>query len=85
MMKVSQLMADLVEVLEELGDVDIILSRDPEGNGFHELAYYSIRIKNGDDPEDFYDATSDAEDVELSEEEWEKIRKENPRILVLWP
>jgi hypothetical protein len=38
-MKISEMIVNLVEVLEKWGDLDVVYSSDEEGNSFHKVAY----------------------------------------------
>lgn len=84
-MKVAELKAAL-EHLDD--DLEIILQRDPEGNGYSPLA--------GADPdavcttdergrvEQVYETDWSADDCCLEEDEWAEIKK-RPRSVILWP
>lgn len=83
-MNVKQL-RDLLNTLPD--DMEIILSKDSEGNRFSPLADY-----NADSiyqPETtysglVYDDCWTAEDACMDDDDWQKLLT-NPRVLVLWP
>jgi hypothetical protein len=79
---------ELRDELEGLpDDMEIILQKDSEGNGYSPLA--------GADPNAVYEADStwsgnvysmdwSADDAAMSEDEWNEI-KSKPRVLILYP
>ena len=82
-MKVKELIAELQELD---GELEILLQRDPEGNGYAPLAgsdSNAIAITDGRDV-DIYDTNWTADECCLDEEEWEELKKQ-PRVVVLWP
>ena len=79
---------DLIEFLEFLpGEMDVILQKDEEGNGYERLytAYtgYSDGVFGAEGV--VYDIDSTAEDNCLDDLEWEEIKKNEPQVLVLSP
>lgn len=79
---------DLLEALKELDpEMEIILQKDSEGNGYSPLA--------GADPDgiyiaettwcgDVYDSNWTADGADMEEEEWDEILS-RPRCVVLYP
>lgn len=68
-------------------DMEIILSKDSEGNNFSPLADYgdnSIYIPETTYSGLVYDDVWTAEDACMDEADWQK-HLDNPRVLVLWP
>lgn len=70
-MKASRLIAELASMIQENGDFDLMVARDPEGNGrpnTPEGVYLVFYDK--DDPENLYDtfaeAINDCDDVGAS-------------------
>ena len=83
-MKVKQL-RDLLLNLPD--DMEIILSKDAEGNHFSPLADYnadSIYVADTTYSGDVYDDSWTADDAVVDEERWQEMLK-SPRVLVLWP
>lgn len=82
------LVKDLMEVLQELDpDTQIILQKDGEGNGYSPLAAYGMGYYVADSTYSgyVYDEDWTPDDCDLSQDEWEEMRTENPRALVLAP
>ena len=85
------------ELIEELGkfpeDMKVILSKDPEGNGFSESAdcwdyYYDGEdIISEEDIIDQYDDTYYGEVIpeEKIEEILEQAKKDYEKVVVIWP
>lgn len=79
------------ELIEELSKLDpeaqVILQRDPEGNGYSPIsgAEEAPFIQDGRDIE-VYDYEYTAEDNCMEEDEWEEIKnsKEN-KCVIIWP
>lgn len=79
---------ELKEAIANLPDeMEVVLQKDSEGNGYSPLAgvnsigvYIPINAWTGD----VYSSEWSAEDVCMSNEEWEAI-KSRPRSLVLYP
>lgn len=79
---------ELKELIVNLpDDMEVILQKDSEGNGYGPLdgvnsngIYIPIDVRTGD----VYSAEWSAEDVCMSNEEWEAI-KSNSRSLILYP
>lgn len=75
---------ELREALQNLdGDMEVILQKDPEGNGYDKL--YSV------DPDcifvrgEMYPLEYSAEENDLEEDEWEELKRTQPRCVVLAP
>lgn len=79
---------ELRELLATLpDDMEIILSKDSEGNRFSPLSDYnadSIYVPDSTYSGDVYDDVWTAEDASMDEEVWQKLL-DGPRVLVLWP
>ena len=74
MKKVSELIQDLAAVIKEYGDVDVMMARDPEGNGYSPFDVMSIEWM--DKNNDVYNA-DDIADGECPADVFQ--------ILCLWP
>ena len=80
---------ELKEALEELpDDMEVILQKDAEGNGYSPLAdadpdciYFPETTWYGE----VRSLRHSAEDHCLEEDEWEDMKRDNPRALVLAP
>jgi len=79
---------ELARQLLEGPDVEVILQKDSEGNGYSPLS--------GADPNciyvaectwqgDVYSTNWTAEDACMEEHEWEAFKKENRQVVVLYP
>lgn len=76
-MKISEMIKNLQEFIEEHGDLDCYYAGDDEGNGYHEV-YYSPTLMYVDDEGEAYSIKSieeNKEDGYLSEEEFDKFEK----------
>lgn len=75
---------ELRELLMSLpDDTEIILSIDAEGNAFHPLETATpgcIYIEG-----EILDDDWDNEEAGMSQDEWEDLKANNPRCIVLWP
>jgi hypothetical protein len=63
--------------------MDVILQKDEEGNGYSSLEYVDADCIFIDD--EMYSTTWTANDCCLEINEWEDIKKENPKCVVLAP
>lgn len=69
-------------------DLEIILQKDGEGNGYSPLAVVdgkAIYIPNSTWSGDVYSLGWSAEDACMENSEWEKFKTSNPRCVVLAP
>ena len=64
-------------------DMDVILQKDEEGNGYSSLEYVDPNCIFIDD--EMCSTTWSANDCCLENSEWEDIKKENPKCVVLAP
>jgi hypothetical protein len=83
-MKVKDLIRELKLLDPEL---DVILQKDSEGNGFRPLAGTDencIYVPDTTYDGYVYDSTWTADDADMDEEEWQEIL-EKPRCVVLYP
>lgn len=84
-MKVS----DLIAALENLDpDMEVILQKDGEGNGFSPLAGADpdcIYVAENTWAGEVYDVNWSADDAGYDEDEWETLLEVSPRALVLFP
>ena len=77
--------AELIRALQACPcqDANVILQRDPEGNGYSPL--------RGADPEsiyvggDVYDTGWSAGEADMDPESWEVLKRETPTCVVLYP
>jgi len=81
-MKVKQ----LIEKLEELNmpDAEIYIASDAEGNGFLPFEELSEGFYSDQDATVF-DASWDADDAGMEEDEWEEFTAATPKSIVFWP
>jgi hypothetical protein len=79
---------ELKELIRDLPDeMEIIMSKDTEGNSFTPIwAVSTKRVYIPDSPNsgEVYDLTMSAEDAGFTEGKWEKIKRMD-RALVLYP
>ena len=79
---------ELIEKLNELDpDLEIIIQKDAEGNGYSPLAGIDsdgIYIKETSWHGEVYDSNWSADDAAMEEEEWSELLKQ-PRALILFP
>lgn len=83
-MKVKDLIRELKLLDPEL---EIILQKDSEGNGYSPLEGVDencIYVAETSYDGYVYDATWDADEADMDEEEWEEMLKQ-PRCVVLYP
>ena len=78
-MKVRDLIVELVEMNQEL---DIILQKDPEGNGYSPISGADIDCIYDDG--EMWPTYWTANDACMDEEEWQEILKKD-RCCVLYP
>lgn len=84
-MKVKDLMAELSEIDPES---EVILQKDSEGNGYSPLYGVdneSIYLPSNTWSGEVYDSKWDADDTFFNEDEWEELKKNTPRCVVLYP
>lgn len=78
----------LIEQLKELdGEMEVILQKDSEGNGYSPLAGTDsdcIYVAESSWSGTVYDTTWTAEDAEMDEEEWSEYL-DQARVVVLFP
>lgn len=80
---------ELKSLLDEMDDdVEVILQKDGEGNGYSPLAgvddngvYFPDTPWSGE----VYSLDCEAYEMDLEEDEWEEIKKNNIRVLILYP
>lgn len=75
---------EVIAILQELDeDALVLLSRDPEGNGFSPVAEdHSVGFYN-DDEQDFY--SQDDFEYMKEEDDMEEEVPLHPKAIVLWP
>ena len=80
---------DLIKQLQNLPeDMDIILQKDSEGNGYSPLEGLdsdAIYIPETTWSGEVYTTNWDAEDANMEEKEWEELKKNNKKCCVLYP
>lgn len=86
-MKVKDLHEILSELLEVDPEMEIIMSKDSEGNAFSPLCDWScgIYIPESTWHGSLYDIGWSADEAYMSQEEWNKFIDENPRSIIFWP
>ena len=81
-MKVKELIEQLTKLDPEL---DVILQKDSEGNGYCTLAGVDADVVYDKDESGMaYSMDWTAEDADMTEKEWNKMKKK-PRVVVLYP
>ncbi len=79
---------ELKELLETLpDDMDVILQKDSEGNGYSPLAggdNEAVYIPNSTWSGEVYSTKWSAEDACMDDDEWKELL-EKPRVLILYP
>lgn len=81
-MKVKDLIEQLIEM--EMPEAEIIISSDPEGNGFSPFSDWSVGIYDSEEGQ-LFDIGWSAEDADMDEEEWDEMLETKPRSVVFWP
>jgi hypothetical protein len=77
---------NLIELLSKLPpDMDVILQKDEEGNGYTSLEYVDPNCIFIECDGDMYSTDWTADDCCLEEHEWELMKQENPKCVVLSP
>lgn len=66
-MKISEMIKNLEEFMEEYGDIDCWYATDDEGNGYHEV-YFDPSFRYVDDEGDMY-TKKDLEECEIDIED----------------
>lgn len=84
-MTVNELIAQLKELP---GEYRVLIQKDPEGNGYNWGRGATIVIP--EDPEEHrpsyvYDIDSSASDNLLEEDDWEDIKKNSEKVVVIFP
>lgn len=79
---------ELKSLIEKLpDDMQIVLQRDPEGNGYEYLAGVDpdgVDVSYDERDLEIYDANWTATEADMDDEEWNEYLK-GPRVLVLYP
>ena len=80
---------ELKEIIANLpDDMEVILQKDGEGNGYSPLSggdSNAIYIPETTWYGDVYEFTWSSDDAGLDDEEWEDIKKNTPKALILYP
>jgi len=77
--KISRLIRNLKEIMEEHGDLTCVFSIDDEGNAFHPvywdptLGQYNMRDYEYMSEEDLQEMKEDDPYFKLSKDQWEKV------------
>jgi hypothetical protein len=81
-LKLTELIKDMEEALGELGDVDVVMSKDGEGNQFSPLAAYGVGKYAADNTwsGEFYSKREEGD-----EEEYFESPEDAVSAVVLWP
>ncbi len=85
-MKLKELRAIIAKLPKKFDSCEIILQRDPEGNGYSPLEGVDENVVKGQDDGDIFRMKYSASDNCMEEKDWEEL-KNNPknRVIVLWP
>ena len=80
---------DLKSLINDLpDDMEVIIQKDSEGNGYSPLSGCdpdSIYIPENTWSGECYFTEWSAEDVDMESDEWDKLKEDNKRSLVLYP
>jgi hypothetical protein len=77
---------ELKEIIANLpDDMEVVVQRDSEGNGYRTAYAADPDCVWSDDEETIYSTNLTAQDNGMEEDEWEKMKKEKPRVLVIAP
>lgn len=78
---------EFAKILLDNPDVELIMQRDPEGNGYSPMAGidYNIILVNGGWEYEVYNLDWDADEADMDPEEWEELKKNNTGYAVIWP
>jgi len=79
---------ELAKMLLEFPDVELILQKDSEGNGYSPLRGVDFDVVYVADTTwrgEVFNTTLNADDNCMEEEEWEELKKSNPGYAVLYP
>ena len=78
---------EFAKVLLDNPDVELIMQRDPEGNGYSPMAGidFNIVLVNGGWEYEVYNLDWDADEADMDPEEWEELKKNNTGYAVIWP
>ena len=80
---------ELINLLNDLPpELEVILQKDSEGNGYSPLEGVDgecIYIKDSTWSGDIYSLDWSADDADMDEKEWKKFKKDNKKVVVLWP
>ena len=79
----------LKELIKDLPDeMSVIIAKDTEGNWFSPVSDVdsgNIYVPETASHGEVYSAEWSAEDALMEQDEWEKLKKEGHRCVVLWP
>jgi len=77
---------ELKKIIAKLpDDMEVVVQRDSEGNGYKTAYAADPDCIWSDDEETIYPTTATAANNCMEEDEWEKMKKEKPRVLVIAP
>lgn len=78
---------EFAKILLDNPDVELIMQRDPEGNGYSPMAGidFNIVLVNGGWEYEVYNLDWDADEADMDPEEWEELKKNNTGYAVIWP
>jgi hypothetical protein len=82
------LVKELIEILQEFDpDTQIIIAKDPEGNGYSPGSSYftGYYIPDTTYSGEVYCEDWTAEDCDMDEDQWEEMRRDNPVSVILVP
>lgn len=78
---------EFAKVLLDNPDVELIMQRDPEGNGYSPMAGidYNVVLVAGGWEYEVYNLDWDADEADMDPDEWEETKKNNTGYAVIWP
>lgn len=83
--KISNLIAQLEEIKTEYGDIDVIMSKDGEGNHFSPWADYSVGRYAPDCTWAGQYASLESYEDEDPEDSWNPSEEDSVLVVCLWP
>ena len=75
---------ELAKILLANPDVELLIQRDAEGNGYEEFRGIDYDIVFTEDG-DVYSSNWTADEADADEEEWEQMKKDGSGFAVLYP
>ena len=87
-MKVKELKKLVASIPDKMNSAGVLLQIDPEGNGYETvrgLDDSALVIRHGRREVDTYDSEWTADEAGMTEEEWEELKKDGERVVIIFP